>query len=60
MSDCMYRPHNLLYMIVVLIALYMSFKRNNGFDLGSFLVAFFFSPIYIAYYLAMEPAALKL
>jgi hypothetical protein len=40
---------------LILWALYLSFKRNKGFDLGSFLVALFFYPIYIVYYYATEP-----
>ena len=43
---------SLLYTIIVLVALYMSFRRNNGFNLWSFLFAFFFAPIYIVYALA--------
>jgi hypothetical protein len=35
------------------LALYLSFKCNNGFHLGSVLVAFFFSPIYLIYRLAV-------
>ena len=46
--------YQIVYLAVTFIALYFSFKRNGGFDLGSFLVALFFSPIYIVYYLATE------
>lgn len=34
---------------VSLYAIYISFKCNNGFSLGGFLAAFFFSPFYIVY-----------
>ena len=37
---------------ITLVALYFSFQRNNGFELGSFLMAITFPPIYIVYYLA--------
>lgn len=36
--------------VAFLIALYLSFKRNNGFDLISFLVACICPYIYIIYY----------
>ncbi len=41
----------ILYTMTSLFALYLSFKRNNGVDVGSFLVALFFPWLYIAYYL---------
>jgi hypothetical protein len=44
----------LLVLTIQLWALYLSFKRNNGFDLGSFLMALFFAPIYIVYYYRTE------
>jgi hypothetical protein len=44
----------LVYLCITMIALYFSFERNKGFDLGSFLVALLFSPIYIVYYLATQ------
>ena len=47
-----YTGGGLIYLIIAIIALYLSFKRNNGFNLGSFLVALFFPPIYIIYYFA--------
>ena len=43
-----------IHFVVFLIALYLSFKRNNGFDLGSFLVALFCPYIYVIYYLATQ------
>jgi len=49
-------PERLIYLIITLMALYLSFKRNNGFNLGSFLIALFFPPIYIVYYFATHIA----
>lgn len=43
---------SLCWTILMLIALYLSFKYNNGFDLGGFLAACCCSPFYIAYKLA--------
>jgi hypothetical protein len=51
--DC--RPSQaeaLIYFIITVIALYLSFRRNKGFNLGSFLVALIFPYIYIIYYFA--------
>lgn len=39
----------ILYAVVSLIAIYMSFRRNRGFNFGSFLLALLFPPIYIVY-----------
>ena len=39
---------------VGLYALYLSFERNNGFNLGSFLAAFFLSWCYVVYALAVK------
>ena len=43
----------LLGFIITGYALYLSFSCNKGFHLGSFLVALFFSPIYLIYRLAI-------
>jgi hypothetical protein len=43
----------LLYFVISCVALYLSFRRNNGFKLGPFLVALFFWPIYILYAIAV-------
>lgn len=43
----------ILYMILSLYALYLSFKCNKGFDFGSVVVAILFSPIYIVYRMAI-------
>jgi hypothetical protein len=43
---------NLISWIVLGFAVYLSFRCNKGFNLGGFLVALFFSPIYIIYHLA--------
>ena len=47
---------SIAWFILTLMALYLSFKRNNGFSLGSFLIALFFPPIYIVYYFATQIA----
>lgn len=50
-------PVQLLWSIInlclAIFALYLSFKRNQGFNFGSFLVACCCSPCYIAYALAV-------
>ena len=43
---------SMLYFVVMIFALYLSFLCNNGFDLGSFAMAVFFPYIYIIYKLA--------
>lgn len=53
--NCIQNPViQIIYLLVALWALYLSFKRNGGFDLGSFLLALFFPPIYIVYFYATE------
>ena len=42
----------LIHFLAFLFALYLSFKCHGGFDLGSFIVAFFCPWIYIIYTLA--------
>ncbi len=42
-----------LYTLVIFFALYLSFKKNHGFNLGPFLVALFFAPFYIVHYFAL-------
>ena len=39
----------LINWISSIIAIYLSFKCNNGFHFGSFLAALCFSPIYLLY-----------
>ena len=41
--------YSLLYTLVVLFAIYLSFKCSQKFDFGTFLLALFFAPIYILY-----------
>lgn len=43
---------NLLGLVCFFYAIFLSFQRNNGFSLGPFLAAFFFSPLYILYAIA--------
>lgn len=51
---------SILYTILGFVALYMSFRRNHGFHLGSFLMAVFFAPLYIVYALAVPVEGVKL
>jgi len=44
---------SLIYSIFIFISLYLSFKVNNGFNFGSFIVALLFPFIYIPYALAV-------
>ena len=44
---------SLIYFIFSVFSLYLSFKVNNGFNLGSFIVAALFPFIYIPYVLAV-------
>ncbi len=43
---------SLIHYIFLIIAIYLSFKRNNGFSLWSFLVAIVMPEIYVVYVLA--------
>ena len=43
-------------MILFVWAIYLSFRRNNGFDLGAFLAACCCSPCYVVYALAVPVA----
>jgi len=43
----------ILNVVLLVAALYLSFKCNKGFNLGSVLVAFCCSPCYVAYRLAI-------
>ena len=46
------------YIILIILssyAVYLSFKCNNGFDLGGFLSALIFPMLYIPYKLAIMP-----
>jgi hypothetical protein len=40
-------------MILFVWAIYLSFRRNNGFDIGAFLAACCCSPCYVVYALAV-------
>ncbi len=48
------KPLQIIYLLICLLALYFSFKRNNGFEIKSFAMAFLFPFIYIPYYLGTE------
>jgi hypothetical protein len=43
-------------MVLFIWAIYLSFRRNNGFDVGSFLAACCCSPCYVVYALAVPVA----
>lgn len=49
----------IVYFLITSVAVYLSFKRNRGFNLGPFLAALFFSPLYIIYALAVPIKAPK-
>lgn len=44
----------IICLFLVMFSLYLSFKCNNGFDLGSFVMAAFFPVVYIPYKLAVS------
>lgn len=46
--------YSVFHLIMSLVAIYLSFKCNKGFDVGSFLVAFCCPYIYIIYILATK------
>jgi len=43
-----------LYSAMTLFAIFLSFKWNNGFEFGHFVIAAFFPYLYIAYYLVID------
>lgn len=46
--------YSVFHLIMSLVAIYLSFKCNKGFDMGSFIVAFCCPYIYIIYVLATK------
>ncbi len=53
-SDYMYNITMVLISWIIFgFAIYLSFRCHKGFNLGGFLLAFFFSPFYIIYHLAL-------
>ena len=50
---------SIVYFVLGCVAMYMSFRRNKGFELGSFLAALIFSPLYIVYALAVPIEGVK-
>ena len=46
--------YSVFHLIMSLVAIYLSFKCNKGFDMGSFVVAFCCPYIYIIYILATQ------
>ena len=54
--DCPVKTlYSIFHLIVGFFALYLSFKCNQGFNVGGFLVALFFPWIYILYKFATSP-----
>ena len=43
---------NIIFWVIFIFAIYLSFRCNKGFNIWGFLGAFFFSPIYVVYKLA--------
>jgi hypothetical protein len=43
---------SIIWSLVTLFAIYLSFRCSNGFNIGQLLLAMLFPPIYIVYYLA--------
>ncbi len=43
----------LIYFVLTCVAMYLSFRRNNGINAVSFILAFLFSPFYIIYAIAV-------
>lgn len=46
--------YSIFHVIMSLVAIYLAFKCNNGFDMGSFIIAFCCPYIYIIYILATK------
>lgn len=46
--------YSMFHTVLALFAIYLSFKCNNGFNLGSFLVALICPYIYLIYILATK------
>ncbi len=46
--------YSVFHLIMSLVAIYLSFKCNKGFDMGSFIVAFCCPYIYIIFVLATK------
>ncbi len=49
-----YHISNLIATFILFFAIYLSFKCNNGFNFGGFILAFLFAPFYIIYQLAVN------
>ncbi len=45
--------YSIIGLLVAGFAIYLSFRCHKGFNLGAFLLAFFCSPCYILYHLAV-------
>jgi len=42
-----------IYAVIWVVAIYLSFQRNRGFNLKSFVAATFFAPFYLLYAIAV-------
>lgn len=58
-SVIIYLIFMILNLLIFSYAIYLSFKRNNGFKLLPFLAAFFLSLLYILYSLAVPVKSLN-
>ena len=48
-SQVCFHPGMLLNYVLIICAVFINFRRNPQFDLGSFLAALFFAPLYLVY-----------
>lgn len=52
----MTHPLALVQYLLMIVAVYISFQRNEGFSIGPFFAALLFSPLYLLYAYAMPIA----
>lgn len=50
--DPMTTVYGILYLLMWIFALYLSFRCNNGFDFLHFCCAYYYAPCYVLYALA--------
>lgn len=50
----LFHVSNLIGTFILFFAVFLSFKCNNGFKFGSFILALLFAPFYIIYQLAVN------
>ena len=56
-GDVASHPVAIVNYILMIVAIYFSFKRNPQFALGPFLAALFFAPLYLIYVFATSQSA---